>query len=86
MPQSMRYSAGLTTRLKGLQPRAPHFRDPKGLVIKGLSEFGLMYVIREILKILVQFYQISVSIKRIVCLCLSVLLSQCIRTVFKIQS
>ena len=50
-------SAGLTTRLTRLQPRAPDFSGaPKG---QGLNEFSLMCEIREIMKIvLVQFYQI----------------------------
>ena len=45
-------SAGLTTRLTRLQPRAPDFLGAPKRPCKGLNEFGLMYAIREILKIL----------------------------------
>ena len=54
-------SAGLTTRLTRLQPRAPDFlgAPKRPHPRKGLNEFRLMYEIREIIKIvLVQFYQI----------------------------
>ena len=54
-------SAGLTTRLTRLQPRAPDFlgAPERPRPRKGLNEFSLMCEIREIMKIvLVQFYQI----------------------------
>ena len=51
-------SAGLTTKLTRLQPRAPDFLGAPKRPHKGLNEFGLMYVTCEILKISVQFYQI----------------------------
>ena len=58
---SVTISAGLTTRLTRLQPRAPDFlgAPKRPHPRKGLNEFRLMYEIREIIKIvLVQFYQI----------------------------
>ena len=54
-------SAGLTTRLTRLQPRAPDFLGPpkRPRPRKGLNEFSLMCEIREIMKIvLVQFHLI----------------------------
>ena len=61
----VRTSAGLTTRLTRLQPRAPDFlgAPERPHPRKGLNEFSLMDEIREIMKIvLVQFYQIYLII------------------------